>query len=130
MEQSAPAARTRSVNAVLVNVRLRAVEEIGNEATAVLDMPLGDTMGLRLVGYRFNQAGHMDVDGHYEQDDANNENTGGVRAKFLWNLSDRVRLVCVTAVQLHSQVALSYPSDLGGPLLGRSPARRSASSSV
>ena len=67
-------------------------EEIGNELTGVLNVPLGESMALRLVGYRYNQAGYMDVEGHYFQDDVNNENTGGVRAKLLWNISDRVKL--------------------------------------
>ena len=67
-------------------------DDMGNEITGVLNVPLGETMALRLVGYQYNQAGYMDIEGHYYEDDANSEDTSGIRAKFRWNVTDNVKL--------------------------------------
>ncbi len=55
-----------------------------------VNIPLGETAALRLVGYGYDNSGFIDVIGTTQEPGANDENTYGGRAAFRWTPNDRL----------------------------------------
>jgi outer membrane receptor protein involved in Fe transport len=59
---------------------------------AYVNLPVTDTLALRVVGYAYNNAGFIDAVGVERGRNSNDENTYGARAALRWQPSDRVTL--------------------------------------
>ncbi len=59
---------------------------------AYVNLPVSDTLALRVVGYAYNNSGFIDAVGVERGRNSNDENTYGARAALRWTPSDRVTL--------------------------------------
>ena len=64
----------------------------GNSLEGFVNLPLGDAIATRLTFYSYNNAGFIDSVGTKPKEDANTEDTDGIRFQARWNLSDSLAL--------------------------------------
>ncbi len=74
-----------------------ALESVANGGTGTslegyVNVPLQDSLTARLTFYSYDNAGFIDVVGTDPKEDANTEDTNGVRLQVLWNLTDNMAL--------------------------------------
>ena len=66
-------------------------DDMTNQLEGFVNIPVTDTIALRVAGYRHDNAGFIDVDGNHNIPDANWEETSGIRLRAKWDIGDRVR---------------------------------------
>ena len=64
----------------------------GNALEGYVNIPISDRAALRVVGYRYEMPGFVDVVGPFKQSDANTEDTSGVRLRGTWQTTDAITL--------------------------------------
>lgn len=100
------------------NSYLSVTEDGGNNygIDGTINIPFGENLALRAVGYSYNNSGFIDVVGTSQVKDANKENTWGGRIALRWTPSDRLTIdlnylhndVDLKATQL---ISATYPVD-------------------
>jgi len=81
-----------------------------------LNVPLGDTLALRVVGYAYGNEGFIDVIGTSQDENANTEETLGGRAALRWTPTERLTvdlsgLYSETNLGSRQLVSATYPVD-------------------
>ena len=63
-------------------------QSLGNSFEGYINMPVNETMALRVAAYRFDLPGFIDVVGPFAEADADTEETVGIRVRGVWDMSD------------------------------------------
>ena len=64
----------------------------GNSLEGFVNVPLADALTARLTFYSYNNAGFIDSVGTKPKEDANTEDTDGLRLQVLWNMTENMSL--------------------------------------
>ena len=87
--------------------------DTSQEVKGILNIPLADTLGLRLVGQYANLGGWIDQPA-LSKKDINDQELSNVRAKLLWEVSDALEVKTTAIIHRNDVGAQNFGEDEGG----------------